>query len=238
MIYGEDSLFARDMTYASLASRATISWRGMGIICIPIASSWASSAISPLPRRMAAVTKAFGDWEEGAAAASPSPMPRTATGARRVRGGQEDVDAGVDPVGHQGTLLSTHPDFYAVEVLNEVLSGQLHVASVLECAHRQRARLHGRRRRRQRLHACRAVPMKTSTKTETTVGTIETMVPKPSGASRPPTDAELGLAKQSILNSFIFNSRFTERVLGQQIPTSITGSRSTGWIAIARASRR
>src|SRR5690606_25600829 len=60
--------------------------------------------------------------------------------------------------------------------------------------------------------------MVTSTKTSTTVEATETLVAEARRIiAEPPTDEEIARAKQSILNSFIFNSATTQQVLGQQL---------------------
>ena len=69
-------------------------------------------------------------------------------------------------------------------------------------------------------HYTRVAPfaMTTSTKTATTAETIETLIAEAKRIiAEPPTEDELVRAKQSILNSFIFNSATTEQVLGQQV---------------------
>ena len=61
--------------------------------------------------------------------------------------------------------------------------------------------------------------MTMSTKVESTVDAIESLIQqaKELATTRPPTEAELTLAKSSILNSFVFNSDSPAEVLGQQL---------------------
>jgi hypothetical protein len=78
--------------------------------------------------------------------------------------------------------------------------------------------------------------MTSSTKVETTAATIDAMITeiKDLEASRPPTDAEVQLAKSGILNSFVFNSDSKAEVLGQQITFEYYGA-PTDWLDRYRA---
>jgi hypothetical protein len=78
--------------------------------------------------------------------------------------------------------------------------------------------------------------MTMSTKAETTVAGVEAMIleAKDLLGTRPPTDAEVELAKSSILNSFIFNSDSPSEVLGQQITFEYYGQ-PVDWLDRYRA---
>jgi hypothetical protein len=121
-------------------------------------------------------------------------------------------------IGHQGSLLSTHPDYYPVQILNEVLSGGF--TSRLFSSVRTEKGLAYSVGGSVGSQFTRIAPfgMVTSTKTSTTIEAIETLVAEAKRIiAEPPTNEEIARAKQSILNSFIFNSATTQQVLGQQL---------------------
>ena len=124
MIYGENSPFARDMTYASLATISRddlVAWHGKYLhpnrIILGIVGD------ITVAEARALVTKAFGDWKKGPAATEKFPEPRTEPSPGVFEVVKDDSTQAFIAAGHQGSLLRTSPDFYAVEVLNEVLSG-------------------------------------------------------------------------------------------------------------------
>ena len=94
----------------------------------------------------------------------------------------------------------------------------------------------GGRRGRQQLHARRAVRDEHQhRRPSTTAETIETLVTEAKRIiAEPPTAEEIARAKQSILNSFIFNSATTEQVLGQQVTYEYYGL-PTDWLERYRA---
>src|ERR1700741_5484487 len=61
--------------------------------------------------------------------------------------------------------------------------------------------------------------MTMSTKVDSTVDANQALIQEASdpGGPPPPTEAEVALAKSSILNSFVFNSDSAAEVLGQQM---------------------
>ena len=158
LMYGGDTPFARQVTYATLQGLTRddlVAWhakylhpgpdhpRGARRHHVGGSGGGGHQGVRHLGARPEA-----GDHVPGAAAA---------VGPRRVRGRQERRRAVLDP---------RRPHGHAEEHPSRLLPGagaqrgaerQLHVAAVLERAHRQGARLLGRRRCRQQLHARRAV---------------------------------------------------------------------------------
>jgi zinc protease len=237
VIYGETSPFARDLTYASVAAitRADlVAWHAKYLhpnrIILGIVGD------ITVPEARALVTKAFGDWKKGAPATEQMPVPRTDASPGVFEAVKADSTQSFITAGHQGTLLRTSPDFYAVEVLNEVLGGGF------------TSRLMSNVRTAKGLAYSvgggvgagwtRVAPfaMSMSTKTETTVAGIEAMIAEAKDllGSRPPKDSEVELAKSSILNSFIFNSDSKAEVLGQQITFEYYGQ-PVDWLDRYRA---
>jgi zinc protease len=237
VIYGENSPFARDMTYASLANitrEDLVAWHGKYLhpnrIILGIVGD------ITVTEARALVTKAFGDWKKGPAATEKFPEPRTEPSPGVFEVVKDDSTQAFIAAGHQGSLLRTNPDFYAVEVLNEVLSGGFtsRLFSNVRTAKGLAYNVGGS------IGAgwVRVAPfqMTMSTKAETTVAGVEAMVleAKDLLGTRPPTDAEVELGKSSILNSFIFNSDSPSEVLGQQITFEYYGQ-PVDWLDRYRA---
>ena len=219
LMYGADSPFARTVTYATLQSITRddlVAWHAKYLH--PDQTIIAVHGDVTQAEALAAVRKVFGDWPRGPkqAITFPDPRPQSTTGVfEAVKG---DVAQSSIRVGHMGTLKSTHPDYYPVQVLNEVLSGSF--TSRLFSTVRTEKGLAYSVGGAVGSNFTRVAPfaMTTSTKTATTAETIETLVSEAKRIiAEPPTSDEIARAKQSILNSFIFNSATSEQVLGQQV---------------------
>lgn len=219
LVYGADSPFARSVTYDSLASITRDDLRAWHAkYFLPNRIILAVHGDVTTADAVAAITKAFGDWPAGDSTpvVFPEPSPRSPTGVYEAV--KADVAQSSIRIGHQGTLLSTHPDYYPVQILNEVLSGSF--TSRLFSTVRTEKGLAYSVGGSVGSQFTRIAPfgMVTSTKTSTTVEAIETLVAEAKRIiAEPPTDEEIARAKQSILNSFIFNSATTQQVLGQQL---------------------
>lgn len=225
LIYGADSPFARPATYASVQS-----------ITRDDLAAWHAKYLQPgqtilavhgditTADAVAAVRTVFGDWARGPNQTVTFPAPRAEAPAGVYEAVKADVAQSSIRIGHQGSLESTDPDYYAVQVLNEVLSGSF--TSRLFSTVRTEKGLAYSVGGAVGSHFVRIAPfsMSTSTKTSTTVETIETLVAEAKRIiAEPPTTEEIARAKQSILNSFIFNSATTQQVLGQQVTYAYYG---------------
>ena len=219
LMYGEDTPFARPMTYADV-QRITrddlVAWHAKYVH--PDRTIMAVHGDITQAEALAAITRIFGSWPRGPKQTITFPDPRPTSTAGVFEVVKNDVAQSSIRIGHMGSLKSTHPDYYAVSVLNEVLSGGF------------TSRLFGTVRTRKGLAYSvggavgsgytRIAPfsMSTSTKTSTTAETVETLIAEAKRIiAEPPTEEEITRAKQSILNSFVFNSATTEQVLGQQV---------------------
>jgi zinc protease len=237
VIYGEDSPFARDITYGSIAAitrEDLVAWHGKYLHPNRIILGVVGDITVAEARAL--VTKAFGDWKKGPAPTEKMPAPRTQPNPGVFEVTKDDSTQAFIAVGHQGELLRTNPDYYPVEILNEVLSGGF--TSRLFSSVRTAKGLAYSVSGGQSAHWTRIAPfqMTMSTKVETTVAGIEAMITEAKDllASRPPKDAEIELAKSSILNSFIFNSDSPAEVLGQQITFEYYGQ-PVDWLDRYRA---
>jgi zinc protease len=120
-------------------------------------------------------------------------------------------------IGHLG-ITRDNPDYYAVEVLNQVFAGS------------SSSRLYSNVRSGKGLAYAVAggvgsnwdypgtFNMWITTKTETTAEGIDALLEEAQNLGiRPPSEEEVRKAKQSILNSFIFNVDSRAKVLSQQL---------------------
>jgi predicted Zn-dependent peptidase len=220
VIYGDDSPFARSTTYASIAAITRddlVAWHAKyyhpNRIVLGIVGDIGVEEAKKL------VTEQFGDWAKTAAPLEPMPTPKTEPSPGVFEAVKADSTQSFVSVGHQGSLLRTSPDYFAVTVLNEVLSGGFtsrlfaKVRTELGLAYSVGGSVGS--------GWTRVAPfsMTMSTKVDSTAKAIEALIgeAKALGAARPPTDAEVALAKSSILNSFVFNSDSAAEVLGQQM---------------------
>jgi zinc protease len=220
VIQGADSPFGRTTTYASI-----------GAVTRDDLLAWHKKYFHPnrvilgvvgditVDEAKALVTKTFGDWAKGPAVADTWPVPRTTPQPGVFEAVKPDSTQSFVAVGHQGELLRTSPDYVAVTVMNEVLAGGF------------TSRLFGKIRTELGLaysvggavgsNWTRVSPfqMQMSTRADATVKAIEALITEAKllATTKPATDAELKLAKDSILNSFVFNNDEASEVLGQQL---------------------
>jgi predicted Zn-dependent peptidase len=219
-IQGADTPFGRTTTYASIASVTRddlLAWHKKYYHPNRVILGVVGDITVAEARTL--VTKAFGDWPKGPAVTDTWPVPRTAPNAGVFEAAKADSTQSFVAVGHQGELLRTSPDYFPVTVMNEVLAGGF------------TSRLFGKIRTELGLAYSvggsvntgwtRVAPfqMQMSTRADATVKAIEALIAeaKQLASTRPATDAELARAKQSILNSFIFNNDEPDEVLGQQL---------------------
>lgn len=236
LMYGADTPFARQVTYATVQSLTRddlVAWHAKYLH--PDQTILAVHGDITTAEAVAAVTRVFGSWARGPkqTITFPEPRPQSAPGIYEAI--KSDVAQSSIRVGHMGTLKSTHPDYYPVQVLNEVLSGSF--TSRLFSSVRTAKGLAYSVGGGVASNYTRVAPfsMSTSTKTATTAETIETLVAEAKRIiTEPPTALEIDRAKQSILNSFIFNSATTEQVLGQQVVYEYYGL-PTDWLERYRA---
>jgi zinc protease len=220
VIFGEDSPFARQTTYGSIASitrEDLAAWHAKyyhpNRVILGIVGDIGVDEAKKL------VAEQFGDWPKGPAVTETFPTPRTTPTPGVFEAVKADSTQSFVSVGHQGELLRTNPDYYPVTVLNEVLSGGFtsrlfsKIRTELGLAYSVGGSVGSGWTR------VAPLSMTMSTKVESTVDAVQALI-KEAGdlrGTRPPTEAEVALAKSSILNSFVFNSDSAAEVLGQQM---------------------
>ncbi len=218
VVYGSDSPYARNETYQTIESITRddlLAWHAQyfhpnNIIMGVIGDFETTEAL-------AAIRESFGDWASG-----PKAEPPTAAYQERFEPGvyyveKNDMTQSNIVIGHLG-IRRDNPDYFAVEILNEILSGG------------GASRLYSNVRTTKGLAYAVSggvsanwdypgtFSMFMTTKTETTGAGIEALLEEAENlTAKPPTQEEVDKAKTGILNSFIFNVDTRSKILGQQL---------------------
>lgn len=221
-VYGPDSPYARTPTYATLAAIGRddlVAWHRT--YYRPDRTILGLSGDFEPEAALALVREVFGDWRTPAGAEPAPAAPEDAYREEPAPGvfvaEKSDITQSNIALGHLG-IVRSHPDYYAVEVMNEILGGSMS------------SRLFSEVRTRKGLayavfgrvgsdwdHPGSAV-LFTSTKVETTGEAIRALLEEARGMKeRPPTDEEVERAKRSILASFVFRLDSPREVLEQQL---------------------
>jgi predicted Zn-dependent peptidase len=218
IIYGPASPYSFQPTYASLASLTRddlAAWHRRYFhpdrIILGVVGDFESGPTLELIREV------FGSWPRGPAT-QPPPVPYDRDpkpGVYHVQ--KSDINQSNIAMGHLG-IRRDNPDYYAVEVMNQVLGGAF------------ASRLFSRVRSDQGLAYAvfgsvgsdydreGLTILFTTTKTETTGAAIEALLREARNmTTEPPTDDEVTKAKQAILSSFVFNFDSPSEILRQQL---------------------
>ncbi|MFB3901970.1 MAG: M16 family metallopeptidase [Acidobacteriota bacterium] len=218
LIYGEDSPYARVPTYDTINSitRADlVAWHAR--YYHPNRVIFGLVGDFNTPEAVDLIKQVFGDWKKGPEETPVNvPLPREiAPGVYEVE--KADVTQSNIAIGHLG-IRRDSPDFFAVTVLNEVLSGSfasrlfMNVRSLKGLAYDVSGGIGAG------WDYPGAFVMSMSTKTETTAAGIEALLEEARNlTAKPPSEAEVNKAKAAILNSFVFRSDSREKILGQQL---------------------
>jgi zinc protease len=224
LVYGADSPYARTETFATLGNvrrEDLAAWHGEGFhpdrVILGLVGDFKRD------EALALVRGAFGDWPRG-----PAWKPSPSAFEKRPRPGvyhveKADVTQSYIAMGHLG-VVRNDPDFYALEVLNQVLSGSF------------ASRLISNVRTKKGLayavfgsvdsewdHPGLAM-LFVSTKTETTAAGIDSLLEEARNLRAvPPTADEVARAKASLLNSFVFNFDSRRKVLSRQLTLEYYG---------------
>lgn len=236
IVFGESSPDARRPTYASVAAVGRDDLVDFHRLhCNP--DHMVLGLVGDFDRgeALALVRRAFGGWPRGPAGAAPPPPPpaRPPTpGVHYVE--KSDVTQSAIAMGYLG-IRRDDPDYYAVELMNQVLSGSFgsRLFSNVRSAKGLAYSVSGG------VGAGFDRPGSTllwmTTKTETTGAGIEALIEEVRGmVARPPAEDEVARARAAILNSFIFNSDSPQKVLAQQLTFEFFGY-PLDWLSRYRA---
>jgi len=218
LVYGADSPLGRLTEYRTIASitrEDLVAWHARFFHPNNMLLGLVGDFDATEMRRR--IEKAFADWPKGPASSLPEPTYRKEPNPGVFFIEKNDVTQANIVMGHLGITVR-NPDYFAAQVLNEVLSGSF------------AARLFSNVRSKKGLAynvyggigssflypgltrvGCQT---KSSTMSEAVAALKEELV---GIIERPPDEAELKRAKESILNSFVFNYDSKREVLSQQL---------------------
>lgn len=236
-VYGPDSPYAWSPTYATLAAIERddlIAWHRRHYqpdrTILGVVGDFDSEAA------MALVRELFGDWaapaggEEQDGAEAPyreRPNPGVFVAEK------SDINQSNIALGHLG-IVRSHPDYYAVEVMNEVLGGSMTSRLFSEVRTRKGLAYAVFGRVGSEWDHPGMTVLFTTTKVETTAEAIRALLEEARGMTgRPPTDAEVERAKRAILSSFVFRIDSPREVLEQQLTFEYFGY-PPDWLATYR----
>lgn len=218
IVYGEDSPYARDPTYATVAAvdrNDLVAWHQRyyhpNNVILGLVGDFDRD------RALALVRQEFGDWPRGPEVETPEGGWKTEPSSGVYFAEKDDMTQANILVGHLGIRMD-HPDYYAVELVNQVLSGGF--------ASRLFSEIRSRRGLAYTVFGNVGADfdhpglfqMFMTTKTETTAESIDALLEEAKKlTTQPPTPEEVARAKQSILASFVFESDSTREILGQQL---------------------
>jgi zinc protease len=220
LVYGADSPYGRTPTFATLDAidRADlVAWHARNLqpqgIVLGISGDFRAALA------LAAVRAAFADWPRGEfqPPAGDSLPYRRQPNAGLYAIDKRDMSQSEVAMGHLG-VMRNDPDFFAIEVLNEVLAGSFasrlvsHVRTEQGLAYEVDGRIGG-----DWDHPGLAV-LSLSTKTQSTAAGIAALLAEARDlTAKPPTDDEVARARRSILASFVFRADSPAKVLEQQL---------------------
>ena len=218
LVYGEDSVYARHPEYQTIAAVTRDD-----LVDFHARSFHPNRVLMGLtgdfkPRELVRlIEKHFGDWKKGPAAKpfQGGYQSRSTAGIYLVE--KSDVNQTNVVLGHQG-IQRDDPDFFAVQVLNEIFGGGMS------------SRLFSRVRSQKGLAYAvwggigsaydhpGVFRVFMSTKSGSTLAGMQALVEEVEAMrAEPPTAEEMERAKSSILNSFIFNFDTLDEILARQL---------------------
>ncbi len=218
LIYGSDSPYARQPTYASIdniSREDMIAFHAKTFharrMILGLAGDFDSAKTIKL------VEEVFGDWPAGPELEEPVAKYRKQSDPGIFFVEKNDVTQSYIRIGHLG-ITRDNPDYYAVELMNQVLSGSF-AARLFTRVRSQKGlaySVYGSVGSRwdypgiTRLHI--------STKTETTAAGIDALLEEVDNmTSEPPSDEEVEKGQAGILKSFVFRADSARKILSQQL---------------------
>jgi len=236
LIYGADSPYARTETYATL-----------GAIRRDDLVAWHRQAFHPermvlglvgdfrTADALALIRAAFGDWPRGPQGGLPEAAWKKQASPGVYWAEKKDVTQSNIVLGHLG-VRKDDPDYYALEILNSVLSGTSssrlfsHVRSQKGLAYSVFGQVGS-----DWDHPGMTL-LFVATKTQTTGAAIQALLDEARAiqTTQPPTEEEVAKARQSLLSSFIFTADTPRKVMSQQLSLEVYGY-PLDWLSRYRA---
>ncbi|MEM7482490.1 MAG: pitrilysin family protein [Acidobacteriota bacterium] len=218
IVYGEDSPYARSETYETIAGITRddlVAWHEQYFHPERVILGFVGDFDTE--EALAEIRSAFGDWSRGDGPAPPA-IPVEAEfdpGVYYIE--KNDLTQSNIAMGHLG-VRKDHPDFYPIEVMNNVLSGSFasrlfnNVRTSKGLAYAVTGAVNSN------YDSPSLFFMFMTTKTETTGAGIEALLEEARNmTAQPPTDEEVERAKTAIENSYVFNFDSPGKILNQQL---------------------
>lgn len=218
IVYGPDSPYSQEPTYASVGAIGRddlVAWHRQYFhpdhVVLGLVGDFKSA------EALEQVRQVFGDWPRGPASTLPEApyRERVTPGVYFVE--RNDLEQSNVAAGYLG-IEKDAPDFYAVEIMNQVLSGSL--------SSRMFSNIRTKKGLAYSVWGSVAsewdhpgvTTLFVTTKAATTGAAIDAVLEEARNmVASPPTDEEVAKAKQSILASFVFNSDSARKILNQQL---------------------
>ncbi len=236
LVYGTHSPYARVATYDTInriVRQDLVDWHATYVhpqrIILGLVGDFTTEGALQL------VKQVFGAWPRGPALDDPDVPYQTATTRGVYFAEKHDMTQANIVIGHLG-LTRTHPDYYAVVVLNQILSGSFgsRLFSNVRSQKGLAYDVHGG------IGFGWDVPelarFSMSTKLDTTQAGIDALLKEVGKVMEtdPPTEEEVNRAKASLLNSFVFSVDSPGKVLEELLTHTYFGYPSD-WLTIFRA---
>ena len=237
LVYGPDSAYGRTPSFATLDAVARadlVAWHERQVqpqsIVLGLVGDFHTAAA------LAAVRAAFADWPRGTyqpPGGDSFPYRRQPNPGLFVID-KRDMSQSEVAMAHLG-VIKNDPDFYALQVLNDVLSGSFASRLVSDVRTEKGLAYEVDGRVGSDWDHPGLAALSLSTKAQTTAAGIAALLAEARDlTARPVTDEEVARAKQSILASFVFHSDSRAKVLDQQLVFELYGYPSD-WLERYRA---
>lgn len=216
LAYGKSHPYARSPEYATVAAvtrEDLLRWHQLyfqpGNVSIGISGDFDVATMT------AALKKYLGSWPRGQQLAKPKiEFPITKPGLFFVE--KEDVNQSNIQLVQLG-LTKRSPDYYAIEVMNEILGGGFAARLFSNVRSKQGLAYSVRGGIGMGMEVPSVYRLSMGTASGKTVAAVKALQAEIDGMLKnPPTAAELARAKESLLNSFVFQFDSTERILADQ----------------------
>ena len=216
LLYGADSPYARVSEYATIEAITREDLAAFhrdyfqpNRILLGLWGDFDSAAVRSL------VERHFGSWPKGEPRRDPIPPVDAKTGRTVAFVEKDDVNQTQIRIGHLGGRIDD-PDYFALSVMAEILGGGFS-SRLFQTIRTQRGlAYHASARWGAGYDYPGVFSASSSTKSESTVETIRGIVEEIERIGKEPvTEEELRLAKDGILNSFVFNFDGKGEIVGR-----------------------
>ncbi len=225
LVYGKDSPYARVASYDTvnnIVRQDLVDWHAEYFhpqrVILGLVGDFETE------RALRLIRQVFGTWPRGPAGDDPDVPYQTATTHGVYFVEKHDMTQANIIIGHMG-LTRKHPDYHAVVILNQILSGSF--------GSRLFSNIRSRKGLTYDVHGGigfgwdvpETASLSMSTKLETTHDGIESLLEEVRKImdTDPPTEEEVNKAKASLLNSFVFSVDSPGKVLEQLLTHAYFG---------------